>query len=202
MGMQVISCPSCGHENVGESASCERCGFRLVLSCPGCGTNLRPTARFCDSCGQPVLGDLRSYTPRHLAARILAGGRSHEGEHKQVTVLFADVKGSMDLAERMDPEIWHEIMDRFFTLLCAGVQRYEGTVCQFTGDGIMALFGAPIEHEDHARRACHAALDVTGELAAYAAELRDAQGLDFSVRLGLNSGELVLGSIGEDLRVA
>jgi class 3 adenylate cyclase len=118
-----------------------------------------------------------------------------------VTVLFADVKSHMDMAERVEIEAWHLTMDRFFVILCEGVHRFEGTVTQFTGDGVMALFGAPIAHEDHARRACYAALHLGETLAAYAAELRRGQGLNFSVRIGLNSGEVVVGSIGEDLRV-
>ena len=114
-------------------------------------------------------------------------------------MLFADVMGSMELAERSDPEEWRQIMERFFAILCAGVHRFEGTVDKFTGDGIMALFGAPIAHEDHAQRACYAALHLQDELAAYAAELRREQGLSFSIRMGLNSGEVVVGAIGEDL---
>ncbi len=126
---------------------------------------------------------------------------SLDGERKQVTVLFADVIGSMDLAERTDPELWRSIMDRFFTILCDGVHRFEGTVDKFTGDGIMALFGAPVAHEDHAQRACWAALTLQRELAAHATEVRRAHGLSFSVRMGINSGEVVVGQIGEDLRV-
>src|SRR5205823_5938526 len=122
-----------------------------------------------------------------------------KGERKQVTVLFADVKESMDLAAALDPEEWGRIMDRFFLILADGVHRFEGTVDKFTGDGIMALFGAPVAHEDHARRASLAALHLQRELAAYAAELRRALGLGFSVRMGLNSGEGVVGQIGEDL---
>jgi len=118
-----------------------------------------------------------------------------------VTVLFADVKGSMELAEQVDPETWHAIMNRFFTILAAGVHRFEGTVNQYTGDGIMALFGAPIAHEDHARRACWAALHLTDQLRRYADELKRADGLGFSVRIGINSGEVVVGRIGDDLRM-
>jgi adenylate cyclase len=116
-------------------------------------------------------------------------------------VLFADVIGSMDLAERTDPELWRSIMDRFFTILCDGVHRFEGTVDKFTGDGIMALFGAPLAHEDHAQRACWAALTLQHELAAYATEVRRGDGLSFSVRMGINSGEVVVGQIGDDLRL-
>jgi class 3 adenylate cyclase len=118
-----------------------------------------------------------------------------------VTVLFADVKGSMELAEQLDPEDWHRILDRFFQLLAEGVHRYEGTVNQYTGDGIMALFGAPIAHEDHAQRACWAALHLQESLRAYADELRRTRGLNFSVRMGLNSGDVVVGTIGDDLRM-
>src|SRR5207249_8138775 len=133
--------------------------------------------------------------------KILASRGRLEGERKQVTVLFADVKGSMELAERVDPEAWHRILDRFFAILADGVHRFEGTVNQFTGDGIMALFGAPLAHEDHARRACAAALHLGAEIRLYARDLRLAEGLNFSVRMGLNSGEVVVGTIGDDLHM-
>jgi len=115
--------------------------------------------------------------------------------------MFADVKGSMELAEQLDPEEWHTILDRFFAILTNGVHRFEGTVNQYTGDGIMALFGAPIAHEDHAQRACYAALHLREEIARYAAELRREHGVGFSTRIGLNSGEVVVGKIGDDLRM-
>src|SRR6185436_15588191 len=140
-------------------------------------------------------------TPKHLADRILQSRSALEGERKQVTVLFADIKGSMDLASQVDPEEWHKILDRFFQILTDGVHRFEGTVNQYTGDGIMALFGAPIAHEDHARRACYAALHLLDGLRGYANELRLRQGLNFSVRMGLNSGEVSVGKIGDDLRM-
>jgi class 3 adenylate cyclase/predicted ATPase len=163
--------------------------------------------RFCLGCGAP-LGEPaaaperkpRDYTPKHLADKILRSKSALEGERKQVTVLFADVKGSMDLAEHIDPEEWHQILNRFFEILTDGVHRFEGTVNQYTGDGIMALFGAPIAHEDHARRACYSALRLSDELRRYADELR-LRGLNFSVRMGLNSGEVIVGKIGDDLRM-
>jgi len=120
-----------------------------------------------------------------------------DAERKQVTVLFADVSGSMDLAEQQDPEEWRKIMQRFFSILADAVTRFEGTVDKFTGDGIMAVFGAPIAHEDHAQRACYAALQMLDDVADYAAELRRGQGLNFSTRIGINSGEVVAGGIGE-----
>jgi class 3 adenylate cyclase/tetratricopeptide (TPR) repeat protein len=195
------------------------------MRCPNCQSENRAAARFCDACGHalqrpdgaahgvgtptpPLLPgrrdltpDPRSYTPRHLAERIFTMRSSLEGERKQVTVLFVDVQGSMDLAEMVDPEEWHRIMDRFFAILAEGVHRFEGTVNQFTGDGIMALFGAPLAHEDHARRACYAALHLRDQLRGYAEELKRTAGLRFSVRMGLNSGEVVVGKIGDDLRM-
>jgi class 3 adenylate cyclase len=143
----------------------------------------------------------RDYTPKHLADKILQSKSALEGERKQVTVLFADVKGSLELAEQVDPEEWHRILDRFFQILADGVHRFEGTVNQYTGDGIMALFGAPIAHEDHAQRACYAALHLRDALRRYAEELKRARGLNFYVRMGLNSGEVVVGKIGDDLRM-
>ncbi len=119
-----------------------------------------------------------------------------DAERKQVTVLFADVMGSMDMAEQHDPEDWRRIMQRFFSTLAAAVERFEGTVDKFTGDGIMAVFGAPIAYEDHAPRACYAALQMLDQVADYAAELRREEGLNFSVRIGINSGEVVAGAIG------
>ena len=143
----------------------------------------------------------RDYTPKHLADKILRSKSVLEGERKQVTVLFADVKGSMELADQFDPEAWHEILDRFFKILSQGVHRFEGTVNQYTGDGIMALFGAPIAHEDHAQRACYAALQLRDEISRYATELKRDHGVGFSTRMGLHSGEVVVGRIGDDLRM-
>ena len=141
------------------------------------------------------------YTPKYLADKILRSKSAIEGERKQVTVFFADVKGSMELAEQLDPEEWHGILERFFEILTEGVHRFEGTVNQYTGDGIMALFGAPIAHEDHAQRACYAALHLQDALRSYADDLRRTHGLSFSTRIGLNSGDVVVGKIGDDLRM-
>ena len=139
--------------------------------------------------------------PTHLAEKIRDARPSLEGERKHTTVMFADVKGSMDLAEDVDPEDWRRVLNRFYEILTEGVHRFEGTINQYTGDGIMAIFGAPIAHEDHARRACFAALHLTETLGLYARELRREKGLSFSVRIGLNSGEVVVGAIGPDLHM-
>src|SRR5437667_5482032 len=189
----------------GEGAARRARVEALVMRCPSCGHENREGAKFCEECAAPAVTaperDPRAYTPKHLAEKILSARSALEGERKQVTVLFADVKGSMDLAEQVDPEAWHAIMDRFFQLLADGVHRFEGTVNQFTGDGIMALFGAPIAHEDHGQRACWAALHLQHELRRYADDVRLEHGLGFSVRMGLNSGEVVVGKIGDDLRM-
>ena len=180
------------------------------MSCPACGHTAPAGSKFCNECGaklaaavepQPSERTPRDYTPRHLADKILTTRAALEGERKQVTVLFADVKGSMDLAEGLDPEAWHAILDRFFQILADGVHRFEGTVNQYTGDGIMALFGAPLAHEDHAQRACYAALHLRDALRSYTAELKRSRDIHFAARMGLASGEVVVGKIGDDLRM-
>jgi len=213
-----VICGACGNEAPAGSAFCNGCGAKLVLTCASCGATPPPGSRFCNGCGASLgaaaastvtervrplsdARDPRSYTPKHLADRILRSKSALEGERKQVTVLFADVKGSMELAGQLDPEVWHAILERFFEILTEGVHRFEGTVNQYTGDGIMALFGAPIAHEDHAHRACYAALHLAQALKEYADGLRVEHGLNFAVRMGINSGEVVVGKIGDDLRM-
>ena len=143
----------------------------------------------------------RDYTPRHLREQVLQSRSAMEGERKQVSVLFADIQGSMELAAQLDPEQWHRILEGFFAILAEGVHRFEGTINQYTGDGIMALFGAPIAHEDHAQRACYAALHLQQHILRYATEVKREHGLGFSTRMGINSGEVVVGRIGDDLRM-
>src|SRR5262245_36531600 len=205
-----MKCARCSQENADGARFCGECGASLCsdVTCPGCGRPNPPGQKFCNGCGQglgapapAVARDPRSYTPPHLAEKILTSRGALEGERKQVTVLFADVKGSMELAEQLDPEEWHGIMDRFFHLLAEGVHRFEGTVNQYTGDGVMALFGAPIAHEDHAQRACWAALHLRDALRRHAEEVKRTHCLNFSVRIGLNSGDVVVGTIGNDLRM-
>ncbi|MFQ5946034.1 MAG: AAA family ATPase, partial [Anaerolineae bacterium] len=150
---------------------------------------------------QPRFTSPEAYTPKHLAEKILTSKSALEGERKQVTVLFVDVSGFTSLSERLDPEEVHGFMTRAFELMLAEVHRYEGTVNQFLGDGIMALFGAPIAHEDHGQRAVHAALGIRKALEGYQEELQRRQGIAFQVRQGLNTGLVVVGSIGSDLRM-
>jgi class 3 adenylate cyclase len=139
------------------------------------------------------------YTPGHLAEKILTSKAALEGERKQVTVLFADLKGSMELLADRDPEEARQLLDPVLTFMMDAVHRYEGTVNQVMGDGIMALFGAPIAHEDHAVRACYAALAMQAAVKRYAAEVQRAQGIPLHMRVGLNSGEVVVRAVGSDL---
>ncbi len=204
-----MNCPRCSTPAVADSVFCTECGARIEALCPSCGASNPPDARFCRKCGvelteAPAPAAVRSpaaYTPRYLSEKILTSRAALEGERKQVTVLFADVKGSQELARSVGPEVWHQVLDRYFEILAAGVHRFEGTINQYTGDGIMALFGAPIAHEDHAQRACFAAVQLRENLAAFSSELRRTLELNFSIRMGLNSGEVVVGRIGDDLRM-
>jgi class 3 adenylate cyclase len=142
-----------------------------------------------------------AYTPRHLAERILTSKVALEGERKQVTVLFADLKGSMELLADRDPEEARKILDPVLELMMEAVHRYEGTVNQVMGDGIMALFGAPLAHEDHAVRVCYTALRMQESVGRHADQVQRAGGVPIQIRVGLNSGEVVVRSIGSDLRM-
>ena len=204
-----MTCPRCQQENPAEAHFCMKCGTGLTLACGKCNTKLPTGAAFCFACGQPVIaapGGPRftapdAYTPRHLAEKILTSKSALEGERKQVTVLFADLKGSMELLADRDPEEARKLLDPVLERMMEAVHRYEGTVNQVMGDGIMALFGAPLAHEDHAVRACYAALRMQETTARYAGELRRTHGLDVQIRVGLNSGEVVVRSIGSDLHM-
>jgi class 3 adenylate cyclase len=142
-----------------------------------------------------------SYTPPYLAEQILTSRSALEGERKQVTVLFADLKGSMELLADLDPEEARQLLDPVLERMMAAVHRYEGTVNQVMGDGIMALFGAPLAHEDHVVRACYAALAMQDAVGRYAEEVRRVQGLAVQMRVGLNAGEVVVRTIGNDLHM-
>jgi predicted ATPase/class 3 adenylate cyclase len=208
-----MQCSQCHAETPRDAEFCPTCGAKLTLLCGKCGTANAPDHNFCKKCGHALRAvhandspgtrfrSPQSYTPRHLAEKILVSKSAVEGERKQVTVLFVDVSGFTSLSERLDPEDVHGFMTRIFDLMLAEVHRYEGTVNQFLGDGIMALFGAPIAHEDHGQRALHAALGIRAALASHRDELQRAQNITFEVRQGLNTGLVVVGSIGSDLRM-
>src|SRR5262245_48269311 len=169
-----MNCPRCQHDNPQGARFCEECATPLARTCSNCGTALSATAKFCHACAHPVAAaagapsrSADSYTPKHLAERILTSRSAMEGERKQVTVLFCDLVESSRLAEQLDHEIMHEIMDRVLRLMAEAVHRYEGTVNQFLGDGLMALFGAPVALEDHAVRAVEAALTIQETLSGF-----------------------------------
>jgi class 3 adenylate cyclase/tetratricopeptide (TPR) repeat protein len=204
-------CPRCNTENREGRRFCSECGLSFAAACPSCGFLNEGGEKFCGGCGrsltatprvvEPQFGSPRTYTPKHLAEKILTSKAALEGERKQVTVLFADLKGSMELLADRDPEEARKILDPVLERMMEAVHRYEGTVNQVMGDGIMALFGAPLAHEDHAVRACYAALRMQETVKKYADELRRVEGLPVRIRLGLNSGEVVVRSIRSDLHM-
>src|SRR5881397_1511 len=206
-----MQCPRCHQENPLEARFCNSCGAGLEVTCPACRHSNPPGSRFCNRCGAsvgetstlaaPRFSSPESYIPKHLAEKILTSLAALEGERKYVTVLFADLKGSMELLADRDPEEARKILDPVLTHMMDAVHRYEGTVNQVMGDGIMALFGAPIAHEDHAVRACYAALRMQESVNRYAEEARRAHGATVQIRVGLNSGEVVVRAIGNDLRM-
>jgi hypothetical protein len=190
-----MKCSRCQHENPGDAVFCQECGSRLEGACPGCGTTNRLDAKFCKKCGQPVavrppaattvkFPPPASYTPKHLAEKILTSKSALEGERKLVTVLFADLKGSMELLADRDPEEARKILDPVLERMMEAVHRYEGTVNQVMGDGIMALFGAPLAHEDHAVRACYAALRMQESVKQYSADSLSVDTAGFRWTLG------------------
>ena len=213
-----MRCPRCQHENRPGAKFCEECAAPLARACANCGAELSPTAKFCSECAHPAgqaapstpqrssapeqrFTAPEAYTPKHLAEKILTSKAALEGERKQVTVLFADLKGSMELLADRDPEEARKLLDPVLEHMMEAVHRYEGTVNQVMGDGIMALFGAPLAHEDHAVRACYAALRMQETVKRYAEGVRRTEGIPIQIRVGVNSGEVVVRSIGSDLRM-
>jgi len=201
-----MSCPRCGHPNPPAAKFCSNCGASLERRCPACGHVNAPGGRFCNECGEAlspaaVRGAPQAYTPEHLAARILTSRGALEGERKHVTVLLADLKGSMELLADRDPEEARQLLDPVLERMMEAVHHYEGTVNQVMGDGIMALFGAPLAHEDHAVRACYAALRMQERVGRYADEIQRTHGVPVQIRVGLNSGDVVVRSIGSDLHM-
>src|SRR5439155_21615060 len=199
-----MSCPQCGHPNPADAKFCSDCGAALELRCPRCGRGSARESRFCTECGEALRPTSaraapQSYTPRHLAERILTSRSALEGERKHVTVLLADLKGSMELLADRDPEEARQLLDPVLERMMEAVQHYEGTVNQVMGDGIMAHFGAPLAHEDHAVRACYAARRMQEAVKRHAKEVQRAAGVPIQPRVGLNSGEDVVRSLGNDL---
>src|SRR6266536_1736180 len=191
-----MGCPTCGVESPPGAKFCAECGVRLATRCPTCGHEVGLTAKFCQECGgslagtqaggsprpsgvavAPASASPKSYTPRHLAEKILASRDALEGERKQVTVLFADVVGSTELIQGRDAEDAQALLDGVVQVMMDAVHKYEGTVSRLMGDGLMAMFGAPVAHEDHAVRACYAALAMLEAARRHAEEARRMLGV-------------------------
>jgi class 3 adenylate cyclase len=185
------------------------CGTLFRALCRECGARNARAQKFCGECGARLGSEASSrqfpppdaYTPRHLAEKILTSKTALEGERKQVTVLFADLRGSMELLGDRDPEEARKLLDSVVALMMEAVHRFEGMVSEVRGDGIMALFGAPLAHEDHAIRACYAALRMQEAVKGHADEVRRREGVLLQIRVGINSGEVVVRSMGSDLRM-
>ena len=195
-------CTKCSNDNPGDASFCEGCGAKLELVCPTCKTPASPGARFCKKCGTALAAtrpDSHPTRPPESRIRVTADASSApqgiDGERKTVTALFADIKGSMDLMEDIDPEEARAIFDPALKLMIDAAHHYDGYVVQSTGDGIFALFGAPVAHEDHPQRALFAALRMQDEMNRYSAKLREAGNPPLEVRVGINTGETVVRSI-------
>jgi class 3 adenylate cyclase len=210
-----MRCPECQQENPPQAKFCLECATPLARQCANCGTPLPASAKFCLECAHPVgasrtepgraeaqarFASPESYTPKHLAEKILTSKAALEGERTQVTVLFANLKGSMELLADRDPEEARKLLDPVLERMMEAVHRYEGTVNQVMGDGIMALFGAPLAHESRGA-ACYAALRMQERVKQYADEVRRSHAAVVKIRVGLNSGEVVVRAIGSDLHM-
>ena len=206
-----MRCLNCRFDNPQGMQFCGKCGAALERVCPKCNFRNPSDFMFCGKCAHSLAqpqefppvdyNQPKSYTPKFLADKILTARSSIEGERKLVTVLFADVAHFTSISEKLDPENVHSLMDGCFKLLMEEIHRYEGTINQFLGDGIMAIFGAPVTYEDHAQRACQAALAIQRALVDYGERIKKVHDTDFKMRIGLNTGQVVVGKIGDDLRM-
>ncbi len=204
-----MDCPVCGHSNRSGASFCSNCGSRLVDACPSCSAQVEAGSSFCPACGIGLSdtrsgdADIARYVPEELLRKLEAArrGRTMAGERRTVTMLFADVQGSTAAAEQLDPEEWAEIVNGAFERLIRPVYRYEGTLARLMGDGVLAFFGAPIAHEDDAERAVRAGLAMLADIGPYALEVSKRWGIAFDVRVGVNTGLVVVGEVGSDLRV-
>jgi class 3 adenylate cyclase/tetratricopeptide (TPR) repeat protein len=210
-----MRCSVCGHANNDEARFCAQCGSPLTRTCPVCGHDVEPGARFCSNCGTALADpaatgpapsaehDLSRYVPEALLRKIRAArvGGAMRGERRTVTMLFADIEGSTAAAERLDPEEWAEVVNGAFEHLIAPVYRYEGTLARLQGDAVLAFFGAPIAHEDDPIRAVHAGLEMLDAIRGYADDVRRRTEVPIAIRVGINTGLVVVGEVGSDLRV-
>jgi predicted ATPase/class 3 adenylate cyclase/ribosomal protein L40E len=214
-----MKCPKCQTENPDENRFCRKCGEKLSLVCPQCGAEILPDDHFCGKCGHklkhpsevPVkdlsfdekLTKIQKYLPKGLTEKILSQRDRIEGERKQVTVMFCDMEGFTQLSERLGPEEAYTIMDQIYEILIHKVHDYEGTVNEFTGDGIMALFGAPIALEDAPQRAIRSAYAIHRDMTRFSDKVKEEkQDIPcLKMRIGIHTGPVVVGTLGNDLRV-
>ncbi len=204
-------CSDCSFENLLDAKFCQQCGYQFVIICPKCSETIDPDARFCKNCGAEIeiaknhqkeasLQELRQTAPKGLQEKVRLAISQIDDERKPVTILFVDLVGSTSKAEKMDPEEWKEVVTGAHRRLSEAIYRYEGTVAQLLGDGLLAFFGAPITHEDDPSRAVHAGLAIQESIKEYAQELAGYVD-DFHVRVGINTGTVIMGDIGEGLHV-
>jgi class 3 adenylate cyclase len=207
----TLICADFSHENPQEAGFCQNCGQPLMRDCPSCGTSNTLEAKFCLQCGTSLdifpdpeqdsrLRSLQETAPQEYREKIKAARTEIEGERKPVTILFTDIVGSTAIAEKLDPEVWKEIVVGAHKRVGEAVYRYEGTIAQLLGDGVLAFFGAPITHEDDPVRAVRAAMDIQASVEEYGRELAGTVG-DFQMRIGINTGTVVIGEIGTDMHV-
>jgi class 3 adenylate cyclase/tetratricopeptide (TPR) repeat protein len=214
-----VKCPSCQLENREGAKFCKKCGAKLEMVCPSCGNPYEQDSIFCDECGhdltlpsEPIPKDfsfdekiakIQRYLPKGLAEKILSQRDKIEGERKQVTVMFCDMEGYTPLVEKLGPEEAYGIMEQVYEILIHKVHDYEGTVNEMTGDGVMALFGAPIALEDAPQRAIRSSLAIHREMARFSDKIReDREGIPpLRMRVGIHTGPVVVGTLGNDLRV-
>ncbi len=203
-------CPHCQADNPNEAKFCLNCGKSLSLTCHNCGHLNKPEAKFCINCGHQVTEHTHldsvsdsaiRQRPKEYVQKLEAARKSQsmQGERRIVTVMFCDVKGSTAMAEKLDPEEWTEIMNQAFEFLITPIYKYEGTLARLMGDGILAFFGAPIAHEDDAHRAVLAGLDIINEIQPFREKITLQYNLDFDIRVGINTGLVVVGEVGSDL---
>src|SRR5262250_2097081 len=195
-----MRCSKCGAENPDRAKFCEECASPFIRRCPSCNTENSLTAKFCIECAKPLAsagGKSQRTSTGSSTIQVSAetADASLEGERKTVTALFADIKGSMELIEDLDPEDARAIIDPALKLMIDAVHHYDGYVAQQTGDGIFALFGAPVAHEDHPQRALYAALRMQDELKRYSYHIRTEGRLPIQARIGVHTGEVVVRSI-------
>jgi ABC-type oligopeptide transport system substrate-binding subunit/class 3 adenylate cyclase len=212
-----MNCPECRADNREGARFCEQCGAALVSTCGACGATLGPGARFCSQCGARVaepsepapperepahVEALQRLVPREFAERLRATRGRSTAERRTVTILFCDVVGSTAMARDLDPEEVTDIMAGAFEVLIPPIYRHEGTVARLMGDAVLAFFGAPISHEDDPERAIRASLEIIAGAREYASRLEGERGIEgFKVRIGINTGLVVVGEVGSDLRV-